>query len=315
MSGLTVGISACPNSYSDAKSVDPRLLLVARINVVLLEDMQAVWDVLDESYRNQNEEEEARQALNLLRQKSRSFGSFLAEFKRLRNLARIEDDKTLIAALRAGVSDEMRGRISQQQDVRKSYTFDESVELCKECQTRLDLDKPARTPSFRPSIPQGKAPIPNRIVVEYKAFSQEIRTFTTNTMFRKIFGSGCSSKKNESSNNQPRREVSRRPQISSPIVRQSPPSTRRRVMEYVNRQSHPPKLEPEVKKQESTVDMSKLFKRPESNVQDTNHDMDRTLYEMPVPQHTDGMTVLGAAPVLGLVARTIPVALGRRKIT
>ncbi|KAI0996629.1 hypothetical protein K3495_g11554 [Podosphaera aphanis] len=121
--------------------------------------IQAVWNVLDVSYRNQNEEEEARQALNLLRQKSRSFGAFLAEFQRLRVLAKIEDDKTLIAALRAGVSDEMRGRISQQQDVRKSYTFDEFVDLCKECQIRLDLDKPARTLAFRPSVPQGKAPI------------------------------------------------------------------------------------------------------------------------------------------------------------
>ncbi|KAI0997772.1 hypothetical protein K3495_g10415 [Podosphaera aphanis] len=123
-----------------------------------LPSIQAVWNVLDVSYRNQNEEEEARQALNLLRQKSRSFGSFLAEFQRLRILAKIEDDKTLIAALRAGVSDEMRGRISQQQDVRKSYTFDEFVDLCKECQIRLDLDKPARTLAFRPSVPPGRAP-------------------------------------------------------------------------------------------------------------------------------------------------------------
>ncbi|KAI0993685.1 hypothetical protein K3495_g14499 [Podosphaera aphanis] len=123
-----------------------------------LPSIQAVWNVLDVSYRNQNEEEEARQALNLLRQKSRSFGSFLAEFQRLRVLAKIEDDKTLIAALRAGVSDEMRGRISQQQDVRKSYTFDEFVDLCKECQIRLDLDKPARTLAFRPSVPPGRAP-------------------------------------------------------------------------------------------------------------------------------------------------------------
>ncbi|KAI0999996.1 hypothetical protein K3495_g8205 [Podosphaera aphanis] len=73
-----------------------------------LPSIQAMWNVLDVSYRNQNEEEEARQAMNLLRQKSRSFGSFLAEFQRLRILAKIEDDKTLITALRAGVSDEMR---------------------------------------------------------------------------------------------------------------------------------------------------------------------------------------------------------------
>ncbi|KAI0999610.1 hypothetical protein K3495_g8587 [Podosphaera aphanis] len=48
-----------------------------------LPSIQAVWDVLDVSYRNQNEEEEARQALNLLRQKTRSFGAYLAEFQPL----------------------------------------------------------------------------------------------------------------------------------------------------------------------------------------------------------------------------------------
>lgn len=103
--------------------------------------MQEVWDVLDVSYRNQNEEE-ARQAPNSLRQKKRSFGAYLAEFQRLRNLAKINDDKTLIAALQAGVSDEMRGRISQQQDIKKAFTFDEFTDLCKECQICLDLDKP-----------------------------------------------------------------------------------------------------------------------------------------------------------------------------
>ncbi|KAI0992210.1 hypothetical protein K3495_g15976, partial [Podosphaera aphanis] len=109
------------------------------------DSIQAVWDVLDVSYRNLNEEEEARQSMQTIRQKNRPFGAFLADFQRLRNLSKIEDDKSLIAALRAGVSDEMRNRISQQQDVRKSYTFDEFVELCKECQIRLDLDRPVRT--------------------------------------------------------------------------------------------------------------------------------------------------------------------------
>ena len=108
-----------------------------------LPNLNSVWEILDVSYRNPNEEEEARTILNALRQKNRSFGAFLAEFQKYRNISGITDEGTLISYLRAGVSSEMRGQISQQQNITKRYTFPEFVELCKECQLRIELSRPS----------------------------------------------------------------------------------------------------------------------------------------------------------------------------
>lgn len=116
------------------------------------ESLDAVWEVLDVSYKNVNEEEEARDSLNSLEQGDRSFGWFLAEFQRLFNLSRISDDKTLISLMRNGVSDELRVRISQHQDIHKSYTFDEYVSLCKDCVIRLNLEKTGRSKLQIPTL-------------------------------------------------------------------------------------------------------------------------------------------------------------------
>ena len=107
-----------------------------------LTSVKSVWDILDTSYRNPNEEEEARATLNVLKQKNRSFGAYLAEFQKYHILSSITDEGTLIAFMRAGVSKEMRSQISLQQDVTRKYTFSEFVNLCKECQLRLDLNRP-----------------------------------------------------------------------------------------------------------------------------------------------------------------------------
>ncbi|KAI0992089.1 hypothetical protein K3495_g16097, partial [Podosphaera aphanis] len=109
--------------------------------------LEAVWEVLDVSYKNVNEEEEARESLYLLQQGNRSFGWFLAEFQRLYNLSGLKDDKSLISLMRNGVSDELRTRISQQQDIHKEYTFDEYVSLCRDCVIRLELERPGRSKS------------------------------------------------------------------------------------------------------------------------------------------------------------------------
>lgn len=106
--------------------------------------LKEVWDVLDVSYKNLNEEEEAREEMSNLKQANLPFGWFLAEFQRLHNLSCISDDKTLISFMRNGVSNEMRTCISQHQDIHKKYTFDEYVTLCKECVMRLDLEKPSK---------------------------------------------------------------------------------------------------------------------------------------------------------------------------
>ncbi|KAI0994006.1 hypothetical protein K3495_g14178 [Podosphaera aphanis] len=110
----------------------------------LFDTLDAVWEVLDVSYKNVNEEEEALEALNQLEQGDHSFGWFLAEFQRLHNLSGITDDKMLVSLMRGGVSDELRSRISLTQDIHKKYTFDEYVSLCKDCVIRVNLDKPGR---------------------------------------------------------------------------------------------------------------------------------------------------------------------------
>lgn len=104
--------------------------------------LDKVWNVLDVSYRNPNEEEDARDALDQLRQGSGPFGIFLAEFQLLYNLSCITDDKMLISRMRKGVSNEMRTCIGQHQEIHKTYSFDEFVDLCKDCVIRLDLERP-----------------------------------------------------------------------------------------------------------------------------------------------------------------------------
>ena len=61
-----------------------------------LKSVQDVWNTLDVSYRNPNEEEEARAVLAALRQKDRSYGAYLAEFQKYRNMSGITDEGTLI---------------------------------------------------------------------------------------------------------------------------------------------------------------------------------------------------------------------------
>ncbi|KAI1003946.1 hypothetical protein K3495_g4267 [Podosphaera aphanis] len=107
------------------------------------ESLTAVWDVLDVSYRNLNEEDDAREALNGLRQSSRPFGMYLAGFQRLHNLSKIKDDKTLISCMRNGISSELRSCVSQHQDIHRTYTFDEYVTLCKDCVVRQELERPS----------------------------------------------------------------------------------------------------------------------------------------------------------------------------
>lgn len=112
-----------------------------------LSDLQSVWNILDVSYRNPNEEEDARVTLCSLKQRNRNFGAYLAEFQKYRNISGITDEGTLISFMRAGVSKEMRTQISLQQDVTSRYSYDKFVELCKECQLRLDLDRNPSQPS------------------------------------------------------------------------------------------------------------------------------------------------------------------------
>ena len=115
------------------------------------ESLSEVWKVLDVSFRNPNEEEDARDALSHLRQGNKPFGAYLSEFQRLQNLSCITDDKTLIAYMRSEVSSNLNLCIGQQQIIGKKYTFDEFVALCKECVIRLDW--------MRPSIRGAKSPI------------------------------------------------------------------------------------------------------------------------------------------------------------
>lgn len=100
--------------------------------------LKEVWDVLDVSFRNPNEEADARDALSRLKQGSRPFGAYLVEFQRLQNLASIKDDKTLISYMRSGVANNLSICIGQQQVFEKEYTFDEFVALCKHCVIRLE---------------------------------------------------------------------------------------------------------------------------------------------------------------------------------
>lgn len=114
----------------------------------MFKTLSAVWDVLDISYKNLNEEDDTREMLNRHRQGSKPFGMFLAEFQRLHNLSGITDDKTLISCMRNGVSSDLRSCISQHQDIRKKYTFDEYVALCKDCVIRLELERPSNQHPF-----------------------------------------------------------------------------------------------------------------------------------------------------------------------
>ena len=100
--------------------------------------LKEVWDVLDVSFRNPNEEEDARAALSRLRQGKDSFGTYLSEFQRLQNLSAISDDKTLIDFMRSGLSKDLNYCIGQQQVMNKKYSIDEFVALCKECAIRLE---------------------------------------------------------------------------------------------------------------------------------------------------------------------------------
>lgn len=125
--------------------------------------LKEVWDILDISYSNPNEEEDARGSLSRLRQANRPFGSFLSEFQRLQNLSGITDSKTLISYMRSGVSNELRSCISQHQELRKKYSFDEFVALCKDCVLRLDLEKPGKFLSN--PTPRGSNPAPPKPVV------------------------------------------------------------------------------------------------------------------------------------------------------
>ncbi|KAI1001581.1 hypothetical protein K3495_g6620 [Podosphaera aphanis] len=104
------------------------------------------WNVLDVSYFNPNEEEEARGAHSRLRQTNRPFGAFFRVSKTT-NLSGISDCKTLISYMRSGVSNELRSCISRHQEPRKNYTFNEFVALRKDCVLRLDLEKPGKTPT------------------------------------------------------------------------------------------------------------------------------------------------------------------------
>lgn len=123
----------------------------------LFSSVQDMWDTLDVSYRNPNEKEEARAILCSLRQKGESFGAYLAEFQKYRNLSGLTDNGTLVSLMRAGVSREMQTRISQQQKTTKEYTYYKFVDLCKECQLRIDLDRPfsqlnqTNQPSYQPT--------------------------------------------------------------------------------------------------------------------------------------------------------------------
>lgn len=121
-----------------------------------------VWNVLDVSFRNPNEEEDARDALSRLRQGNRPFGAYLSEFQRLQNMSCVSDDKTLIAFMRNGVSSNLNLCIGQQQVINKKYSFDEFVELCKECVIRLDWMRPsirgAQNPIFPDLTPCGINP-------------------------------------------------------------------------------------------------------------------------------------------------------------
>lgn len=45
--------------------------------------------------------------------------------------------------MRNGISKEMRTQVSLQQDVRRKYSYNDFVEVCKDRQLRLDLDRPS----------------------------------------------------------------------------------------------------------------------------------------------------------------------------
>ncbi|KAI0999460.1 hypothetical protein K3495_g8738 [Podosphaera aphanis] len=126
--------------------------------------LSEVWDVLDVSYSNPNEEEEARDALSRIRQGTRPFGAFLSEFQRLQNLSGITDCKVLITYIRGGVCNDLRSSISHHQDLKKSYTLDEFVALCKDCALRLDLERPQK---HHPT-PRGNLPIPLRAQASFQ---------------------------------------------------------------------------------------------------------------------------------------------------
>ncbi|KAI1001882.1 hypothetical protein K3495_g6325 [Podosphaera aphanis] len=90
------------------------------------------------------------------------FGVFLAEFQRLHNLSKIIDDKTLISCMRNGVTPELRTCVGRNQDIHKSYTFDEYVALCKDCVIRLELERPSNIKYFNQNPPRATYPTPSR---------------------------------------------------------------------------------------------------------------------------------------------------------
>ncbi|KAI0999250.1 hypothetical protein K3495_g8947 [Podosphaera aphanis] len=124
--------------------------------------LSEVWDVLNISYLNPNEEEEARQAHSRLKQGSRPFGAFFSEFQRLQNLSGNTVSKVLVSYIRGGVSNDLRTSISNHQDLRMSYTLEEFVALCKDCALRLDLERPSKShPTPRGNNPSPGEPRPN----------------------------------------------------------------------------------------------------------------------------------------------------------
>lgn len=54
--------------------------------------------------------------------------------------------------MRNGVTSALRHCISQHQNIYKSYTFDEFLDLARECVVRLDLDRPSTLKSFNPTL-------------------------------------------------------------------------------------------------------------------------------------------------------------------
>ncbi|KAI1006054.1 hypothetical protein K3495_g2162 [Podosphaera aphanis] len=129
------------------------------------ESLEEAWSVLDVSFRNPNEEEDARSALTRLHQDNRSFGAYLSEFQRLQNLSGIVDDKTLISYMQDDIATDLKKCFHQQRVMIKKYSFDEFVALCKECVTPrgtypVPLKAVAVNQELGPAIASGSNKIP-----------------------------------------------------------------------------------------------------------------------------------------------------------